>query len=256
MTRLKVLSWLGVLLVGQCFLLALGQTWVFLAPFLLVFGWISFLQRVIPEATFSGKAIAEALVVTGVLAAGAHVFLRRLWRQLHADSPGASEWPVRWSVMLVAAMVLLFTATMASVGVAHHVGWMMSGRAPLTRSSWPQWNVDGSRSAGWLCEAALQHVKAGTPLEQLSLKLLKDPDTRARAEALHIVSRVSEDKETYLLVFPRDPRSRDEAGGSYCGPSQERARPLDAAAVQAWLSEAGHSPPPPPSPESVQRGLP
>ncbi|AGC46815.1 hypothetical protein MYSTI_05538 [Myxococcus stipitatus DSM 14675] len=256
MTRFRLLSWIGVLFVGQCFLLALGQTWVFLAPFLLVFGWISFLQRVLPEVTFSGRAIAEALGVTGVLAVGAHVFLRRLWRQRRADSPGPSEWPARWSVMLVAAMVLLFTATMASVGVAHHVGWMMSGRVPLTRSSWPQWNIDGSRSAGLLCETALTHVKAGTPTERLSLKLLEDPETRARAEALHVVSRVSEDQERYLLVFPRDPRSREEAGGAYCGPGLERARPLDAAAVQAWLAEPGRSPPPPPSPESVQRGLP
>ncbi|QSQ14337.1 hypothetical protein [Myxococcus landrumensis] len=256
MTRLKVLSWIGVLFVGQCFFLAMGQTWVFLAPFLLVFGWISFLQRVVPEVTFSGRAIAEALAVTGGLAVGTHVFLRRLWRQRRADSPEPSEWPVRWSVMLVALMVLLFTATMASVGVAHHVGWMMSGRVPLTVSSWPQWNIDGSRSAGLLCDSALTHVRAGTPMEQLSLKLLKDPETRARAEALHIVSVVSEDKETYLLVFPRDPRSREEAGGAFCGQGMERARTLDSAAVQAWLREPGLPPPPPPSPESVQRGLP
>lgn len=257
MTRLRVLSWIGVLFVGQCFFLALGQTWVLMAPLLLALGWVAFLFRVVPEVTFRWGAIAEALVVAGVLGVGLHVFLRRLWRQLRADSAEASEWAPRWSAMLVALLVLLFGATMAAVGIGHHVGWMMSGRAPLVRSSWPQWNAGSSRSSVILCRSVRELVQAGTPLEQLMLKLLKEPATRGSAEALHVVWGQREHGERFFVVYPRDPLTLHVEGGATCELEVEGARPVNEEEVRAALSEAEASPPQSrPGAEAGLRGLP
>ncbi|NTX01249.1 hypothetical protein [Myxococcus sp. CA040A] len=232
----KGVTFLGVIFVMMIFL-CMGQVWVMKVPFLLAFGWLSFLQQVLPEVTFRWGAIAEFLLVAAVLAAGSHLFLRWLWRQLHAEAPGASAWRPRWSVSLLLLGVLLFAATMASVGIGHHVGWLMSGRARLVRSSWPGMEPEGTRTARWLCEEARDQLKAGTPDGQLTRKLLADPSLRPIVEAQYVVPHVSPEGKPVIMVFARDPLVRERDGGVRCGPASFGVETLDAKVLAQWLAE-------------------
>ncbi|MFY2559359.1 hypothetical protein ACN469_17130 [Corallococcus terminator] len=238
MKSYKGVAFLGVVAVMMLFL-CMGQVWVMSVPLLLAFGWLTFLQEVVPEVTLRWGAIVEFLVVATMLGAGAHLFLRWLWRQLHVETPEASAWRPRWSASLLLGVVLLFAATMASVGIGHHVGWLMSGRARLVRSSWPHFELEGARTSSWLCDEARELVQAGTPVEQLTRKLLAKPSLHALVEAQHVVTHVSPEGETVVVVFARDPRVRERDGGVRCGPKKSGLETLDAKALAQWLAEPG-----------------
>ncbi|MFE8604487.1 hypothetical protein [Archangium violaceum] len=221
MKATKASGWvLGVLFLMVLFTCS-GQVWLMQAPLVLVVGWVGFLQRVLPEVTWRWGAIAETVAVVAVLGVGTHLFLRRLWRQLRPEDERA--WPVRWSVSLVALLVLLFSATMATVGIGHHVGWLASGRASLAESSWRfnprhmEWDNEG------LCRQALDLSQSGVPDARIAQVLLRgDAVIRTKAERLHVVPWRGAGGEAGFLVFPRDPISRERAGGVHCGGGVEQ----------------------------------
>lgn len=234
----KGVVFLGVVAVAMVFL-CMGQVWVLSVPFLLAFGWLSFLKQVVPEVRLRWGAIVEFLVVAAVLGAGSHLFLRWLWRQLQADKPEASPWRPRWSVSLLLVGVLLFAATMASVGIGHHVGWLMSGRARLVRSSWPQFEVEGARSSRRLCEEVRELLDAGTPVEQLTRRLFAKPSLHALLEAQQVVSQVGSEGERVIMVSARDPRVRERNGGVRCVPKPSDSEELDSKTLKHWPDEPG-----------------
>jgi hypothetical protein len=235
---MKVIGWV----LGGLFVLSLltcsGQVWLVQVPWALGLGWVAFLGRVLPEVTFRWGAIAETVVVCAVLGVGTHLFLRRLWRQLRSGEADARPWPVRWSVSLVALIVLLFCATMATVGIGHHVGWLASGRAPLTESSWRfmpshmQWEMEE------LCQQAERLSKSGVPDARISQVLLQgDAVTRAKAERQHVVPLRGPGGEAGFLVFSRDPITRQRAGGVRCGAHLTKQESVQAAELPRLLSE-------------------
>ena len=235
MSATKVIGWV----LGALFLMVLftcsGQVWMFQVPIGLVVGWVGFLLRVVPEMTWRWGAIAETVVVGAVLGVGTHLFLRRLWRQLRPED--ARPWPVRWSVSLVALLVLLFGATMATVGIGHHVGWLASGRARLVESSWrySAWRLESDNVE--LCRDALSLSESGVPDARVAQVLLGDPDKRNQAERLHVVPRRGPGGEAGFLVFPRDLVTRERAGGVLCGGGLAERKSVEAAELPRLLSE-------------------
>lgn len=236
---------LRVLLTGlmwvlaACFVLSVficfGQEWLAQVPFLLAVGWAGFLARVFPEVTFRWGAIAETVAVGAVLGVGSHLFLRRLWREWQAGREEASPWPARWSASLLALIVLLFCATMATVGIGHHVGWLVSGRAPVVESSWRF--MRGMREPAELCERALVLSRSGVKEEQVARALLLGEDTRDKAERLYVVPWREPGGEVGFLVFPRDPATREKSGGLRCRSGREPDEPVAAADLSRFLSE-------------------
>ncbi|ATB29513.1 hypothetical protein [Melittangium boletus] len=235
----KLLGWglVPLLLLAPC-LLAQGSVWIITAPLLLLLGWMSFLARVVPQVQWRWEFIAEALAVACLLGVGSHLFLRGLWRRFHAETPEARPWPVRWSVSLLTLLVLLFLATMATVGAAHHVGWLVSTREPLVVSSW--FRPGGFRERlerERLCEFALLQAREGVTMEHLSRALLRSEDTREVAERMFVASRRGPGDALGILVFPRDPTELEEIGGTRCGTGAERARLVPSREVSEFLSD-------------------
>jgi hypothetical protein len=232
---MKVIGWVFGVLFLMVMFTCTGQVWMFQVPWALALGWGGFLLRVVPEMTVRWDAIAETGVVGAVLGVGTHLFLRWLWRQL---CPGDERpWPVRWSVSLVALLVLLFGATMATVGIGHHVGWLASGRAPLTESSWRfspthlEWDNEG------LCQKAQHLSKSGVPDARIAQVLLGEPGSRIQAERMHVVPWRGSGGEAGFLVFPRDPVTRQRAGVVRCGGGLTRES-FQAAELPRLLSES------------------
>ncbi|WP_309889670.1 hypothetical protein [Archangium sp.] len=233
----KVLSWGVAAIFAVFFLTCSGQVWMFQVPWMLVAGWSAFIGRVLPEVTFRWDAIAETVLVAGMLGVGTHLFLRRLWRQLRPETAEASPWQVRWSVSLVALLVLLFSATMATVGIGHQVGWLASGRVPMVESSWRRMGFMLSRDNTAVCGEALRLSKQGVPDAEVAGRLLRSSEDREEAEQMHVVPRRGPGDEPGFLVFPRDPLARASSGGVRCGGGLAREESFRTAELPKLLSD-------------------
>ena len=215
----KVLKWAALTFFGALLLLGFGLTWPLEVLVFMGTGWARFLARVLPQVHLNGLALAEALVVLAVLAGGLHLFLGRLWRRWHEAMPGARPWPVRWSASLVALLILLFGATMASVGMAHHVGWMVTSPEPLVRSSWRFVPSLMEQRAESLCREAWQWVELRGPVNRIVSNMLQAPGTAASFEQWAVIVWRDETGETSVVVFARDPIIREHSASLRCGPA-------------------------------------
>ena len=105
---------------------------------LLFFGWISYLQRVVPQVTFNAEIAFDAAVLLALAIFGLHCVLR-WWRKQQPDSPG--QWRVAWTLKITAMVLLLFATSIAATGLVHQTGWLLNekylvedgSRSPLTR---------------------------------------------------------------------------------------------------------------------------
>jgi prepilin-type processing-associated H-X9-DG protein len=103
-------------------------------------GWALFLWRVVPEARWNFDAMASALAFLGGVGISTHLFLRWLYAEWgrepgQPDDEPRRRWRLRNTAAVVGVLVLLFVAGMAATGVAHQVGWLMSGRESLVGNS-------------------------------------------------------------------------------------------------------------------------
>jgi hypothetical protein len=96
--------------------------------FAILFGWIPFLLRVLPEVKPDGPSVllgAAALLLFGV---GVHC-LGRSWRG--APNSVGGRWRVRWTVAVVLSVMILFTAGISVIGMTHQVAWLATSEKPI-----------------------------------------------------------------------------------------------------------------------------
>jgi hypothetical protein len=199
-------------------ILTIMDPWLFQVPWHLVTGWYSFIARVFPQITWRWGAIVQTVFVGVGLGAGTHSFLRWFWRQRHAGQDGAPDWPLRWSVSLVSLLVLLFLATMASIGLAHHVGWLSSSRDPLIESNWRRMGLglaEQSSSAA-LCGSALELASKGIGDSDVARTLLESTGAREDMETKHLLAVRKPGGTAAFVVFSRDPVVREAEGLTRC----------------------------------------
>ncbi|MCP3137636.1 hypothetical protein [Pyxidicoccus xibeiensis] len=211
-----------------CFISVFASVWVFQVPVLLVTGWAFFLHRVLPQVAWDWSAIAQTVAVVVVLGAGGHAFARQVWRQARPEDP--RPWPARWTVSLLGLLVLLFCATMATVGIGHHVGWLSTSREPLLVSTWPFLEARRLMGEGEdLCTEARKVLERDPTGASLSQALLSAPGLGEAAEKRHTVLVSAPDGARALVVFARDPRQREEEGVVRCGlPGKQAHHPVSA----------------------------
>lgn len=87
----------------------------------LLFGWVEFLWRVVPQVAPDWPSVAVGVGAFALFAGGVHLFARARW-------PG---WKLRRTAAVVVGCVVLFAAGVAVVGITHQVGWLASSGRPL-----------------------------------------------------------------------------------------------------------------------------
>lgn len=103
---------------------------------ILVFGWIPFLRRVIPQLHVRWDMVISAAVYTLVLATGGHFFLRWLYREIRGSNQSddaLSKWKWRWTLGGLLLILLMFAAGIATVGIAHQTTWLVRSPESLYR---------------------------------------------------------------------------------------------------------------------------
>jgi hypothetical protein len=99
-------------------------------------GWAPYCGRVIPQLRPNFSAVLPALICLAFLAVGFHQFLGWFHRQTSAIKQVEGEsprgWLIRWSVTIVAIVMLMFTAGISALGVSHQTAWLLTAPEPLT----------------------------------------------------------------------------------------------------------------------------
>lgn len=118
---------LGALFVLAC----LGQAVPVQFAFFLLFGWVFYLYRILPQVRLDGWAAITAVACLVLLTTGLHQFASWLYPPLCGSVNGeltcnARSWHARWTAWLIGAVLLMFVAGLACVGVTHQVGWLLS----------------------------------------------------------------------------------------------------------------------------------
>ena len=187
----------------------LGLGHVAALPFLLAFGWLVYLVRVLPAVSVNWLEIAAWLAVLGALGFGAHGALRSLWRSRQADDSDRG-WQPLWSASIVGLLVLLFVANIALVGSVHQLGWILAGTEPIAQSSWR----DVRHRSRRLC-SEVRHTRRTA--DELRSALWHDPSLRWQSKDLHVLLRARDDGSVVAAIFPRSPLELGRRGGRLCG---------------------------------------
>jgi hypothetical protein len=111
----------------------------FMAPLMaaceLVLGWVFFLGRTLPRLTVNWAGVATAAVCLVAGGVGLHFFARWLYQAKAGQEETeavARRWRPRWTVAVVAVVVLMFVAGTAAVGLTHQTVWLFTSPEPLT----------------------------------------------------------------------------------------------------------------------------
>ena len=107
----------------------------------LLFGWIGYLYRVLPDVTVRWDGVAIFLVGLGMLTLVLHRIISWLRREM-TGQPAIWRW--RSTVLVVGLVICLFAAGISMVGVTHQTAWLFTDREPARVPALPK-NPSGSR---------------------------------------------------------------------------------------------------------------
>lgn len=102
--------------------------------FYLLVGWAPFLRRVGPQIHWRWDMVWSTAAYALTLVIGAHLFLRWLHREM-SSTQASAKWRWSWTLSGFCLVLLMFTAGMAAIGVAHQTGWLIRSPEPLYRRS-------------------------------------------------------------------------------------------------------------------------
>jgi hypothetical protein len=133
MKRRFVVVILSLGLIGVLLLALIGAPVPFELLWNLVFGWVAYCWRVLPKVRLNVSALLTAAGCLMGLGVGLHLFLRWFYSQWKTTTPSVRRWPVRWTAMVLALVVLMFVAGIASVGVTHQTAWLVTSPEPVSQ---------------------------------------------------------------------------------------------------------------------------
>lgn len=128
----RLVKWVViVVLVLFLVLPLLGAVLLLEVPFHLLLGWAPYLAHVVPLTQLNVELLLCSL---GALALGM-VGLQYLMSRLCAPQ----RWPWRWTLAWCAMLVVMFSTSIAAVGIVHQTGWLF--RLPV----WIEWSGMGTQ---------------------------------------------------------------------------------------------------------------
>lgn len=110
-------------------LVLLGHSVELEFPFRLDLGWIPYLFDVVPKTRGNLELLLSSLGALLLAAAGLQFFMSRLFV--------SGRWPWRWTLMWCGLLVVMFSTSIAAVGIVHQMGWLF--RLP----KWIEWSGFG-----------------------------------------------------------------------------------------------------------------
>jgi prepilin-type processing-associated H-X9-DG protein len=98
----------------------------------LAFGWLFYPARVFPRVTIVWDGVATGLVCLALFTIGLHRILKWLYGEVQRAGSGVHRpWSIRWTVSLVALVVVMFVVGISATAVVHQTGWLVAARRAL-----------------------------------------------------------------------------------------------------------------------------
>lgn len=102
----------------------------------LLLGWVLFLWRVVPRIEMNWGSVVLGLVAAALFAAGFHWMVVSWYGQESAEQTTSGRpWKLRWSLLTVAAIFLLFAIGISLVGIVHQTSWLLTSPEPMFGSA-------------------------------------------------------------------------------------------------------------------------
>lgn len=129
-------GWIGGVILLVVVTFCLNQLWVMELVFTLAFGWVVYLTRVTSQAHVNWDGVGMGLLcLAGTIALG-HWIGMWVWGAMR----NGEAWQKRWTLMGLAAVMLLFVSGMAATGVVHQTGWLLHSEQPMTKSNFRKYD--------------------------------------------------------------------------------------------------------------------
>ena len=93
-------------------------------------GWFFFLKRIWGTMTVDRIALVSAALCLIVVGIGIHSLCSWLYRATAAEGT-QRRWPLRWSASLLVGLLLMFTAGISMVALAHQFLWLAKSPHPI-----------------------------------------------------------------------------------------------------------------------------
>jgi len=116
---------LTTILVSIFFVFCLGTIFPFVVVFQLITGWIFYLNRTLTTLTISGGRTLSFLSALVLFTVGLHFVCRQL--SMRAENTQCN-WRKRWSLSLVAMLLILVMSGICIISITHQTWWMMTGK--------------------------------------------------------------------------------------------------------------------------------
>ncbi|VTR91187.1 Uncharacterized protein OS=Singulisphaera acidiphila (strain ATCC BAA-1392 / DSM 18658 / VKM B-2454 / MOB10) GN=Sinac_3491 PE=4 SV=1: SBP_bac_10 [Gemmata massiliana] len=140
--RTRVIVWAalvagGALLFTACvfFLACAGLFFLFEIPVTLAFGWVYYLQRIVPQLNPDAASVVSAVVCLVAVTVGAHVFFRWLYAATQSEPEPQAHWPAKRTIQFVTLVIVMFVAGIAATGLVHQAGWLIRSKEPFVDSN-------------------------------------------------------------------------------------------------------------------------
>lgn len=127
----------------------------------ILFGWISFLTRVLPQVRIHWPSVAMGATAFCLFVAGLHWFLVQLTPRAAAEAEAAPiRWRFRWTAAAATMVVITFAAGIAMVGIAHQVGWLANSKASLMEEAIePYYSDETERTVKYASQGLDQYIE-------------------------------------------------------------------------------------------------
>jgi len=128
----RILGAFAVIVVVFLFLFVDSR--IALLIFALATGWAQYLYNVLPSVRMNWSTLISTMVCLIMFSVGAHQFCSWLYRNIRSHT-GDSIWKIRWSLIGISVIFLMFIAGTAAVGVAHQMVFLATSDEPMWKDS-------------------------------------------------------------------------------------------------------------------------
>ena len=111
---------------------ALANITNYQVPLALFFGWISFLQTVVPQVSIDGPTAIVSGGAFVLFLVGVHWMGSSFYSRLHTEKEAVlKKWKARWTLAIGVLLMVLFSAGLALIGITHQLVWLGNSKEPL-----------------------------------------------------------------------------------------------------------------------------
>jgi hypothetical protein len=98
----------------------------------LLLGWVVFVWRVVPRMRVEWGTIAVSATALVLFAGGVHWIASSWYRRKHPEETSRGmKWRARWSLAVVAGVIIMFAAGTSLIGMVHQTSWLATSPEPM-----------------------------------------------------------------------------------------------------------------------------